>query len=102
MNLIPASRRFSFFLPNTSAKQAYQFAKRLLEAINQTEVNFNDQVIQYTASIGVILSSSSEVNTVENLINQADKALYRAKENGRNQMCIHNETKNFSNPASAE
>ena len=83
---------FAFFLPNTSAEQAFQFANRLLESINQTEIDFNDQRIQYTASIGLISTPFSKMENIEELINLADKTLYKAKENGRNQICIYKET----------
>ena len=83
---------FAFFLPNTSGEQALLFANRLIDAINQTEIDFNNQKIQYTASIGLISPPFSEMENIEELINLADKTLYKAKENGRNQICIYKET----------
>jgi diguanylate cyclase (GGDEF)-like protein len=41
-----------------------------------------------TCSIGI--AASDECSNYENLLKQADEALYYAKENGRNQVCVYN------------
>ncbi|MDO9194292.1 MAG: EAL domain-containing protein, partial [Undibacterium sp.] len=57
-------------------------AKKILDSLSQT-YRFGDQVHNSTASIGATLFRGHAVN-IENLMKQADIAMYRAKETGRN------------------
>ncbi|MGL1958919.1 MAG: sensor domain-containing diguanylate cyclase [Colwellia sp.] len=80
---------FILILPNTTAKQAQEIVERIRENIakipfspspTKTEINI-------TVSFGInesILSNTS----LESILAKADKALYRAKRNGRNQVVI--------------
>jgi diguanylate cyclase (GGDEF)-like protein len=58
--------------------------ERVREAIGGEPVVFGDQSIQVTVSQGV--GAAHEASTVDELIEMADQALYRAKENGRNRV----------------
>lgn len=68
---------FVVILPNTSADQALMIAERVRAAIETTT-----HAPAVTVSIGVAEHNPGE--TIESLIKRADKAMYRAKRDGRN------------------
>ncbi|MBE9527482.1 MAG: diguanylate cyclase [Proteobacteria bacterium] len=43
--------------------------------------------VQYTISLGVDCFDLSTDSKIDDALNRADKALYEAKENGRNRVC---------------
>jgi len=59
-------------------------AERLRNLFETTEIQFDKQIIQLTASFGVACSSDGNF---DGLLKNADKALYRAKSEGRNRVC---------------
>ncbi|MBU2893386.1 diguanylate cyclase [Colwellia sp. D2M02] len=76
---------FLVVLPNTSATQAYEIAERIRKAIENKPIVVDKHTINISASFGIAELSSSKI-TFNQLFNQADIALYQAKDNGRN--CI--------------
>lgn len=79
---------FAVILPETSSKEAIEVAERLSEAVAKTEVTIPVGLpIHFTVSIGVTTLHDKNVN-IDMLLNQADKALYEAKETGRNKVCV--------------
>ena len=79
---------FCVILSEISAINAYKVASRLCKTISELKL-INEGVPSnvVTVSIGLSLVTSSESQfRVDELINQADKALYLAKRNGRNQV----------------
>ena len=77
---------FLIILPNCSLEDAAVQAERLRQLIGNVPIDIDDGPITVTASIGVAASDISGVETTYELINQADKALYAAKKNGRNRV----------------
>ena len=78
---------FIVLLPETNTEQALALAKRICETICDTRMPSTKGSIAVTTSIGVgVLSSQNE--TLEYLINQADLAMYIAKNKGRNQVSL--------------
>ncbi|MBS1111842.1 MAG: response regulator receiver modulated diguanylate cyclase [Nitrospirae bacterium] len=78
---------FIAMFPHTDKTQSLIVAQRMLEKVSVHEFEqFPDKCL--TASIGLSCSSPS-VNTKEQLIEEADKALYEAKRNGRNRIEAH-------------
>jgi len=75
---------FSILLPQTNSEEAYTIAERIRERIENT--NFTNR--QVTVSIG-IASCSSSLNSSKDLILAADKALYKAKRRGKNNVQIY-------------
>lgn len=75
---------FLLLCPNTSLEQARRLAEKLRTCI-ENEGWPHRQTL--TCSFGVAADTGSDPRT---LIEQADKALYRAKELGRNQVAIAN------------
>ncbi|MNP58520.1 putative diguanylate cyclase YcdT [compost metagenome] len=67
-------------------EQAYLLAERLREGISTLDFPLEGMgVIHVTASLGLAAAEPS-MKSVEELINLADGALYRAKEGGRNRV----------------
>ncbi|MCW6037378.1 GGDEF domain-containing protein [Spirulina subsalsa FACHB-351] len=79
---------FVVVLSNTDWTEALAIAEKLRIAIatfpfSQENMTLPEQV---TASFGVAVASSTNLS-IDNLLKQADLALYRAKQQGRNQVC---------------
>jgi diguanylate cyclase (GGDEF)-like protein len=73
---------FLVVLPETSLEAARQVAELLLRRLADTPVHVKDATIRVTASIGLTLARPGE-DDIEALIGRADRALYRAKSDGR-------------------
>lgn len=77
---------FLAILPNTDGKGAIHFAEKLVEAIEKDgiphEANPNGEVL--TVSVGVYSGKPEKHLSVNSWISQADSALYRSKDLGRN------------------
>ena len=78
---------FAVIITETPIEKAVIALGRLRKAISEYPFSYNGTKIKITVSIGV-----SEVNkqteSVHQLFENADKALYKAKENGRNQISL--------------
>ncbi len=74
-------------LGNSDAKSVILFAERLRQEISQQQINIGEINIQITISIGVALKESGMKNE-GHLVNAADKALYAAKNAGRNRVFL--------------
>ena len=78
---------FVVFLPKTSPSQAKVVAERLRESIASVIVYSDEgEEVRFTVSIGISTSEISD--NVGMLIKTSDEALYKAKESGRNRVCI--------------
>lgn len=79
---------FAVLLPDTNKDAAIELAKRLLTTIENLEVhlNSNDLPIKFTVSIGLTSVTSKKLN-LDELLMLSDKALYKAKNSGRNKVC---------------
>ena len=78
---------FALLLPETNREGAMQLADRLREGIAQAQVTDNiGAPVQITSSVGV--STVNRIDSLEGFLREADVALYRAKETGRNKVCF--------------
>ncbi len=78
---------FVILLPYTDTVGAQLIAERLRQAVLHTTVTWEDQLRSITISLGVAVMQDS--STIYSLINQADQAMYHAKEQGRNQVQVY-------------
>lgn len=87
---------FAILLPQTGREQAYEAAERLRLALANARVYVEGKEFGFTVSIG-LADLNTEHGTIDDLINNADKALYNAKRSGRNQVCIFQQKTNPEN-----
>ena len=82
---------FSIVMSNTGLEEATEIAERLRNAIN--EFNFDITNRPITVSIGMALYPSDSTS-LQDLLSNADRALYRAKHEGKNKVCSNSITPN--------
>ncbi|RBC00994.1 sensor domain-containing diguanylate cyclase [Pseudomonas sp. MWU12-2115] len=75
---------FAILLPDTTLDVAMSIAQELIEAISRLKAEPADRI---TASLGVASSDFNE-ESLSSLMNNADRALYKAKSYGRNQVAV--------------
>ncbi|MDM3871464.1 diguanylate cyclase [Porticoccus sp. W117] len=77
---------FALALADTHLGGAMHLAEKLRRSLGQHVVQYKQQAIQCTASIGISATEWNQPLSFEQLCNQADKALYRAKKSGKNRV----------------
>lgn len=80
---------FAIMLPKTGNSRAFEVAGRLCQAVAAAEVYLNDatSTFHFTTSIG-IASLAEDDRDIDEVLNRADSALYKAKQAGRNRVCL--------------
>jgi len=79
---------FCIFLPGCTAETAEGIANRLRAKVSETPVTTRHERITITASFGLKTWDGSAPPQLKDLVAQADAALYRAKQLGRNRVVI--------------
>lgn len=86
---------FSLILPGTDVEGARLVMERIRQRIESTPLKLADINLSMTVSIGSVsrVVKNYETNLPTQLFKEADKALYRAKETGRNRcvFCVYDE-----------
>ncbi len=77
---------FLAILPGASYADIREVAERFRRMVEETVLHQGDQEIRVTISIGVTSFPENNVATANELIDNADKAMYKAKETGRNKV----------------
>jgi two-component system cell cycle response regulator len=84
---------FAIILPKTHLHGAMAVAERMFRSLRgktySFEVGGDATSVAVTASVGIAFFPSRDVITSELLVKFADDALYRAKRDGRNTICLH-------------
>lgn len=82
---------FIILLIECTSDNAFKSAERIRKAIEGLHITNLDKEITITLSCGISsISQSSEIDA-EEIIRQADRALYLSKQNGRNRTTVYNE-----------
>jgi len=88
---------FAILLPETELDSAFLLAERIRSSVALATVKLNESILSYSVSIGVAVKDSEKMH-IEELLSRADKALYEAKEAGRNHIWIYAAAKSESKP----
>ncbi|MDL2293332.1 diguanylate cyclase [Ruminococcaceae bacterium OttesenSCG-928-D13] len=83
---------FCAFFTHISADNAVELAEKLRQCIEVEPFMCEGHRIPVTMSVGVAAYDSAIHDTLKDIISDADKALYVAKENGRNQVMLFNKS----------
>jgi two-component system cell cycle response regulator len=73
-------------------------AERVRKAVEERKFSFGGKDIPVTVSLGVVAIPESGISEHNGFLAAADKALYEAKRNGRNQVCVHGSEKTPNAP----
>ncbi|MCV6613062.1 MAG: GGDEF domain-containing protein [Amphritea sp.] len=75
---------FVILMPSTGAQEAAQAVEKIRQSIEKSPFNFHGKPVQITMSFGVAEITLDE--SLDALFERADRALYRAKGDGRNRI----------------
>ncbi len=81
---------FVLLLPDLQEAQAFNILDSLRQNTSNREIVTEQGTLKVTVSIGVVQFSEA-LNNAEDTIALADKALYKAKDNGRNCICLNSQ-----------
>ena len=81
---------FAVILPNTELTGAHDVAERIRKTIENNAIEYQGENINVTVSIGIAVMNEYDAR-YEDIISRADIALYKAKNSGRNQVCVAKE-----------
>ncbi|HZK57249.1 MAG TPA: response regulator [Clostridia bacterium] len=79
---------FIILLPGTSKLQTYTVINRLREGLARKPISVGGTTIKVTFSAGIAQVESKDI-TGEQLVDNADRAMYRAKKIGRNRVIVY-------------
>lgn len=74
---------FNIILPNTSDSDAHHIADKIRQLVDSAEIRYQGRAIPITITIG-ISSTETGITEEKELMRDADRALYKGKELGRN------------------
>jgi len=77
---------FVVLMPETAVEDAFKVLEKIRAGVAKAALRFKDQPVQVTLSFG--LAALQKEDSVESAFERADKALYRAKQEGRNRCII--------------
>jgi diguanylate cyclase (GGDEF)-like protein/PAS domain S-box-containing protein len=82
---------FAILLTGYTKNEAYSFAENLRKRIEKHTLHINNNAVKFTISIGMTMLTNfnDDNDCVNTLLNNSDKALYQAKNFGRNKTIIY-------------
>lgn len=88
---------FMLVLGQTDLAEGARIAERLRARVEAMAIDIEGQALPVTVSVGISCTPQEEMDEralrigCAKLLDQADRALYRAKRGGRNRVCLHEE-----------
>jgi len=80
---------FIVVLTAVDPEKALAVAEEMRESVEALRVSYRNEIIATTISVGVAVSLEGDrTTTLEKLLMEADLALYKAKREGRNRVCV--------------
>lgn len=92
---------FLVLLPDTDLPGALVLAEQLRQSVAQSVCHWQGQAIAVTISIGVFAGHLDEGDSWDMLVDAADRAMYLAKQNGRNRVEVLIERRPGGQPQAA-
>lgn len=83
---------FALLLDDSDAQQAAEIAQGIRQAIASKSFNHSEHMFNVTVSVGIASVMPTPQMNSNSLIESADKALYQAKDGGRNQVVVSTES----------
>jgi diguanylate cyclase (GGDEF)-like protein len=87
---------FTVLLLHSDRIRTWNSAERIRQTIENTVITFRGKLLRVTVSIGCATLSYQIPDTMDDFIQNADSALYKAKESGRNRCMMYGESLLFS------
>jgi len=78
---------FSIVLSETAKEGAFNASWRILKSVEGRRIKAYDEELNLTISIG-IAGFPEDASTIKELIDKSDRALYHAKQTGRDKICV--------------
>lgn len=79
---------FVILLPETDSDTIYEMAERFRAELEDCHVDYNDKKLKTTISLGIAHCIPDQDMDIKSLLERADKALYAAKNEGRNRVRV--------------
>jgi diguanylate cyclase (GGDEF)-like protein len=79
---------FAVLLPETNKLGAAVLGERIRAAVEKEQIVVDERPIPVTTSIGIATLAAESVESIDQLLNIADRRLYLAKNSGRNRICV--------------
>jgi diguanylate cyclase (GGDEF)-like protein len=79
---------FAILAPESTLDEGLQLAERIRLSIAQTEIQVPPESFQITVSIGITVITQA-FDSIEQLLQLADKGLYQSKETGKNRISAY-------------
>ena len=91
---------FACLLPDTDKEDATMLAETLRQAVEEIKMPHKSSLVAevVTISVGIATKHPSIEQLPDVIVDQADRALYRAKESGRNRVCTDAKSNHRQNP----
>jgi two-component system, cell cycle response regulator len=89
---------FLVILPQTHFTGSLTVADRIWRAVGKHTFTDGEHSHKLTVSIGIAFFPNKNVQSVEQLVAFADEALYQAKREGRDRICLHQHLKYMYRP----
>ncbi len=89
---------FLIILPSTHFSGALTVSDRTWRSVGEKPFEVGGRELRVTCSIGVALYPSRDVGSKDELLRAADAALYQAKDDGRNRICVFQHQGYIYNP----
>lgn len=79
---------FSVILPETSKEGALFAGERIRKAVEEKKIKAYDESLKVSISVGIAVFPDN-AHDLQELIDKSDFSLYRAKQTGRNKVCVY-------------
>ena len=80
---------FVLVLPQTNSDNAFNMAERIRSKIENYSFNINNNNFNCTISLGVATVPGKRIDSSDDLLECADRALYESKRSGRNRVSVY-------------